>query len=443
MTASLSHRNIVKVHDVDSFQGIPYIEMEPLTGTDFQGILATLHRQRILLPPDLVAALFAQACQGLHAAHQHRNLKGEPLHMVHRDISPSNLFCTANGVVKVIDFGIAWYRTREVQTEEGVIRCKPEYASPEQLRCEQLDHRTDLWSLGVVTYELLTGRPLFHRTRANPHIDPMTAILCENLPDINRVRPGLPAKLVALLNRALTFDRSRRIQSAKELGHGLSEVVRDAGGTFCAPERIAEHLRTLGIDLSGPQPKPIGTFDFDLSISEGDDNYRTVELPPVHDDGLTEKDELQIGYLEVPKEALHNRALALFDEYPTSLPAELLMYADPNCSLVLRLGQALFEFGARPPAIYLDPKGEWGKTNFISLPPDCEESVIAVGHRRAQLLTNILYARTSTPTGSSLVVRLPRLKLRIKTSSSFKSLVAFHIINPLDDLNVVQVLLIR
>jgi len=444
VTASLDHKNIVKVHDVARFRGIPYIEMEALTGTDFRGILATLQKRRAKLPPDLVAAMFAQACEGLHAAHQQRNLHGEPLQLIHRDISPSNLFCTRSGVVKVIDFGIARYCGRAEHTEEGLIRCKVEYASPEQLRHEAtLDHRTDIWSLGVVAYEVLTARPLFYRGR-NPDSKraAFNAVLTEELPDLHDLRPGLPEALVELLGRALTRDRSKRLQSAQEFANGLHSVVSDAGGKYNTPETIAEHLCGLGVNLSGPTPKPIGTFGFDLSSQEGDDALRTIELPSENTEDMPERDSLQLSYLEVPEGALHNRALPLFEDYSTTLPVELNLYADPNGSLVVRLGEPLREFHPRPPSIYLDPAGKWGKTTFLSIPPDCEESEIAIGHRHVQL-TNILYARSSTKAGSSLVVRLPRLKLRVKTNGDFKSLTVFHIINPVDKLQVVQALLIR
>lgn len=445
VTASLDHKNIVKVHDVAEFRGIPYIEMEVLSGTDFRRILSALQKQQLTLPPELVAALFAQACEGLHAAHQQRNLKGEPLNIIHRDISPSNLFCTTEGVVKVIDFGIARFYGRSAHTERGLIRCKVEYASPEHLRCaedETLDHRTDIWSIGVVAYELLTVRPLFYRGRGHDSKQAaFNAVLYEEIPDLNDIRPDLPPKLVNLLHMALERDRTKRLQSAKELAEGLREVVRDAGEEY-HPDRIATELRSLGVDLNGPRSKPIETFGFDLSTEVGDEALQTIELPHSDTSNLIQEGSLQIGYFEVPERALLNRAFPLFEEHSTSLPVELNLFADPNGSLVLRLGHPLIKFHARPPAIYLDSEGKWGKSPFLALPLDCEESAFAIGHRTVRL-TKIVYARSSTRAGSALVLRLPHLNLRLKTKGDYKSLAVFHIINPLDKLQVVQALLIR
>jgi len=257
VTASLDHRNIVKVYDVATYRGVPYLEMEALVGCNFRAAIKTLQQSGKPLPPDLVAALFAQACDGLHAAHQQTDFHGEPLNIIHRDISPSNLFCTSKGVVKVIDFGIARFRGRAIRTETGFVRGKLEYFSPEQARGEPYDHRTDIWSLGVVAHDFLTlnGPPLFYRGNS---VEAKQLALREvvegTIPELATVCPDAPPKFTSLIMRALSRDPQQRFQTAHAFGQGLREVVREAGGRFNNLSRVAAALEVRGVDLSGPHP---------------------------------------------------------------------------------------------------------------------------------------------------------------------------------------------
>ena len=139
-----------------------FLAMEYLRGVTVSSLIGQFMRRGETMPPDLAAAIIAQSCAGLHAAHQLRDGNGRLLNVVHRDVSPSNLMVLPEGLVKVIDFGVARADTRLLRKEEG-LQGKPAYMSPEQIMLQPLDARSDVFALGVVLYEMCSGQPLFAR----------------------------------------------------------------------------------------------------------------------------------------------------------------------------------------------------------------------------------------------------------------------------------------
>jgi len=162
VAARISHPNVCQVFELGEWNKQYYIAMEYLEGVQ----LSCFRRADYYSPrPDsrLVAGFGVQACEGLHHAHQLRRTDGESLGLVHRDISPQNLFVTIDGIVKVLDFGIAKATDRSSKTSTGAVKGTYAYMSPEQLRNEQLDRRTDVWAMGTVLWGLLAQRHLFKR----------------------------------------------------------------------------------------------------------------------------------------------------------------------------------------------------------------------------------------------------------------------------------------
>ena len=236
IAAQLSHPNVCQVHELGDEAGELYLAMEYLDGVSWHELalripFGDLTRLR------LTAGVLAQAAEGLHYAHQLRDLHGNSTPVIHRDISPQNLFVTIDGVCKVLDFGVAKMMTEGPRTRTGVLKGKLPYMSPEQIRGEPIDPRADVFSLGVVAWESLTGDSLFDR---DTDFLIWKAISEDPIPLATARRPELPAAVDHVLAKALARDRAYRHATVRELAAALVEI---AGTPFTAPE-IAATLRS-------------------------------------------------------------------------------------------------------------------------------------------------------------------------------------------------------
>ncbi len=214
----LDHPNIVKVYEVDYEDGFYYMVMERLLGWDLFDVAKRLASTNQWMPVGILVRLMIDACQGLDAAHRCKTERGEALDLVHRDVSLTNLFLTEDGVLKVLDFGVAKTTIQVAQTRTGEVKGKVNYMSPEQLRNQVVDCRSDIFSLGVVMHELLTGDRLFKRATL---VDSMRAVLTEFIPPPVRHRESLNADLVSITMRALHRDPDLRFSSASEVSAAL------------------------------------------------------------------------------------------------------------------------------------------------------------------------------------------------------------------------------
>jgi len=237
IAARISHPNVCQVYELGEVRGQYFIAMEYLEGAP---LARFLHRDVGAAPLDarLVAGMAVQACEGLHHAHQLKRTDGSPAGVVHRDVSPQNLFVTADGVLKVLDFGIAKVHDASVRTTTGTVKGKYAYMSPEQLRGEALDRRSDVFALGVVLHELFTGKSLFHR---DTDFLIFQAIINEPIRNVCEARPDLPAGVGAAVARALARSREERFPTARALGEAVAQAMAARGGPS-APSAIAEAI---------------------------------------------------------------------------------------------------------------------------------------------------------------------------------------------------------
>jgi predicted Ser/Thr protein kinase len=263
LLARLSHPAIAQIYDFGEDAGTLFLAMEYVAGVAFRDLIA----QRIL-PPAVSARAMAEACRGLHAAHQLTDLGGQPLGVVHRDVSPDNLMLTFDGQVKVLDFGIALTRGRQAPvTELGTIKGKPPYLSPEQIKNQPVDRRTDVFAAAVVLHEMLT----FERVFAGDSLFAVArAIELDPIQPPSVIAGPLPAGLDEAVMRGLERAPDDRWQDAADFARALdqaaadSETLADFAGRALDEERerhrawLARILDSVGTRLSLPAGRPSG-----------------------------------------------------------------------------------------------------------------------------------------------------------------------------------------
>ncbi len=226
LAARLAHPNIVQTFEVGEQDGLPYLTMEFLDGQALNRVLNAAQRDYVELPVPLVLRLVSDVLAGLDYAHQLRDYDGTPLGIVHRDVSPHNVFWTYQGEIKLVDFGVAKYLHSSAETEAGVIKGKLTYMAPEQATRASLDHRADLFSAGILLWECLANRPLMPRN--NPAAA-LKKLLYDVLPPLTEVRPDLDPAIAVICARALERDPDRRYQSAAEMRADVAAVLGSSG----------------------------------------------------------------------------------------------------------------------------------------------------------------------------------------------------------------------
>jgi serine/threonine-protein kinase len=217
----LRHANIVETFCLEEVDGDPHLLMEYLPGQSMAQVLGTAKRKNTSLPiPELLAIIRLSAC-GLHFAHTLRDPKGAPLGLVHRDVSPANIFVTFDGRVKVIDFGVAKADDSEIRTRTGVLKGKVGYMAPEHVRGSKLDPRADIWSLGVMLWEMLVVDRLFAVKNPSETIE---RILRMPIPNPSSLRSDVPPPIDKLVHQMLERELSERAPNAAHVVRLIDEL---------------------------------------------------------------------------------------------------------------------------------------------------------------------------------------------------------------------------
>jgi serine/threonine-protein kinase len=225
LAALINHPNVVQIFDVGGeAEGGYYIAMEYINGPSVGTICRRARHTGVGLPYAVAGEIVAQACDGLDAAHELCDEEGRPVGLVHRDVSPHNLMITDSGVVKLVDFGIAKAQGSSVRTRTGNIKGKFPYLSPEQCRGEALTRRSDLFSLGIVFYELLAARRLFHRPT---DLMVLKAITEDEIVPPNQACMGLPQAINEIILKALQRRPGARYGSAAQMGQAIRNALAE------------------------------------------------------------------------------------------------------------------------------------------------------------------------------------------------------------------------
>jgi serine/threonine protein kinase len=218
IAVALNHSNICQIHDLGCIENRYYIAMEYVEGADLNKVVNTSLKRRVTIPYDVIAQIGQDICAGLDYAHSKTDHNGKPLHIIHRDISPANILISMSGEVKIVDFGVAKATSRSQQTTIGVVKGKYQYMSPEQVTGAKIDHRSDIFAVGIVLYETVAGRMLYPD---GP--DMLDRIRLAKRRPLTQLRPDVPPELDVLISKALSRKAKDRYQHAGELGEALAE----------------------------------------------------------------------------------------------------------------------------------------------------------------------------------------------------------------------------
>ena len=234
ITVSLQHPNIVQIYDFGKIRENYFLSMECVEGKDVKGILRKLAHRRKLLPTEFAVYIAHEMAKGLDYAHKKADAQGNPLRIIHRDISPSNILVSYNGEVKIADFGIAKAESSAYDTKDGVLKGKFEYMSPEQASGRDMDHRSDIFSAGIILHEMLTGRRLF---KTDSDVKTLEKIKAVDIQPPSALNPNIPSRLDEIVMKALSRDTADRYADARDLQQALLEFMYPA-----APDLTRESL---------------------------------------------------------------------------------------------------------------------------------------------------------------------------------------------------------
>ncbi len=278
LSARLSHPNIVQIFELGAVEGEYFISMEHVSGHDLAETMRAIWKKTGAPRVDMVAYVGREICRALSYAHGLTDDHGQPLGMIHRDVSPSNVMLSNEGAVKLLDFGIAKaLGDTEETTKSGSLKGKYAYMAPEQTEGEDIDHRIDIFAAGIVLHEVLTGRRLFKGADDLQTIERVRR--CEVRPP-SRLNPACPPEMDAILLKALSRDRDDRYQDASEMAEALDEIVH---AWHFTPAHLGAILReTFGGDSgTGSYPAAPRSTLTNMPASGSVSSGRSGTVPPI------------------------------------------------------------------------------------------------------------------------------------------------------------------
>lgn len=274
LAARLAHPNVIQTFEAGEEAGSYYLAMEYIDGQPLSRVLTALRRANRRMDPRLAARVCADALHGLHYAHELTDFDGTALQIIHRDVSPQNIMLTYDGVVKIVDFGIA-KAAGTVQTELGVFKGKVAFMAPEQVLSGQVDRRVDVFAAGIVLWEAITGRPLMaDETPAKT----LYNLMNKEIPRASTICPDIPQALDDVLAKALEREVDKRYSSAKEMRDALESFIASAGGVHA--EQIGAVVTSFFAEKRASVQREIKAQLAALSLGRRSDPAIPVTLSP-------------------------------------------------------------------------------------------------------------------------------------------------------------------
>lgn len=241
IAGQLSHANICQIHELGRIDGAHFIAMEYVPGKDVLQLQNRLRRVGARMPLPMAAFIAARVCDGLDYAHNKLDAQRRPMNIVHRDVSPQNVLVSYAGEVKIIDFGIAKAVSRSAKTRAGVLKGKFGYMSPEQLRGQPVDRRSDLFAMGTVLWEMCTGERLFTGSSDLAVLDKVRNAI---VPRPSQHNPQVPPQLEAVVMRALRREPAERFPDARAMQEALRAFLAEESSAW-TEERLAATTQEL------------------------------------------------------------------------------------------------------------------------------------------------------------------------------------------------------
>jgi serine/threonine protein kinase len=276
LSARLAHPNIVQIFELGAVEGEYFISMEYIRGRDLSETMRAIWKTMGPPRPELVAYIGREACRALSYAHSLADERGRPLGMIHRDVSPSNIMMSYEGAVKLLDFGIAKALGEAPETtKSGTMKGKYAYMAPEQTEGDDVDHRIDIFSCGIVLHEVLTGRRLF---KGQNDVLTIERVRRCDVPPPSQQNPMVPPELDAIILRALQRDRDNRWATAADMADALDDVVHAAR---FQPTHLAQLLHDL-FPVDGGAPSPRLSVNASSPVTNSSmRGTRSATIPPV------------------------------------------------------------------------------------------------------------------------------------------------------------------
>ena len=280
LAALLNHQNVVQIYDFGSMENSYFITMEYLFGRDLRAVNAKAREKGSPVSLENALYLISKVCAGLDYAHKLKDFQGKSLYIIHRDISPQNIFLTYEGDVKIVDFGIAKAASQSTITQVGMIKGKVAYMSPEQAAGKVIDHRSDIFATGILLYELIAGGRMF---KGDDTLQILSKVREGEFTPLGTLKGGLPEKLYDITAKALAKDPEDRYQSCADMQADIEECIfrlnlRPSGRS------MAEYLKILFVEEIEAEGKRMadaaGAGAASDRAQEAESERRSVDRPP-------------------------------------------------------------------------------------------------------------------------------------------------------------------
>ncbi|MFO0596756.1 MAG: serine/threonine-protein kinase [Myxococcaceae bacterium] len=239
ISVQLNHANVVHIHELGKHDDAYYIAMEYVSGKDLRALLERFRRRKEIMPTAMAVFCATKICEGLDYAHRKKDARGQELHIIHRDVSPQNILISYEGEVKIIDFGIAKAANRSQKTQAGILKGKFGYMSPEQVRGLPIDRRSDIFAVGVILYEMLTGEKLFV---GESDFSTLEKVRNAEVPAPRQFNPNIPAGLEKVVLKALAREQEDRYQWSSDLQEDLMRFLL-AGDAIYSAKHLSAFMK--------------------------------------------------------------------------------------------------------------------------------------------------------------------------------------------------------